>query len=92
MPLYITLSVKNNEYEHKSNIFVHLFGLIQIPHVAETCNLDAMMDGYYKFLFPLNPGNIRPVMPYASAHEFLLQSHNREYLSTSQQSAQILVS
>ncbi|KAJ0509725.1 putative glutathione S-transferase, Thioredoxin-like superfamily [Helianthus annuus] len=74
------------------NLHGYMCDIYQIPHVAETCNLDAMMDGYYKFLFPLNPGNIRPVMPYASAHEFLLQSHNREYLSTSQQSAQILVS
>ncbi|KAJ0875503.1 putative glutathione S-transferase [Helianthus annuus] len=71
------------------NLHGYMCDIYQIPHVAETCNLDAMMDGYYKFLFPLNPGNIRPVMPSASAHEFLLQSHNREYLSTSQQ---ILVS
>ncbi|MFS7888770.1 putative glutathione S-transferase, Thioredoxin-like superfamily [Helianthus anomalus] len=74
------------------NLHGYMCDIYQIPHVAETCNLEAMMDGYYKFLFPLNPGNIRPVMPSASAHEFLLQSHNREYLSTSQQSAQILVS
>ncbi|GJT01555.1 glutathione S-transferase family protein [Tanacetum coccineum] len=66
--------------------------LYQIPGVAETCNLEAMMDGYYKFLFPLNPGNIRPIMPTGSHHETLLQSHNRESLSTSPQSVQVLVS
>ncbi|XP_076924657.1 uncharacterized protein LOC143587180 [Bidens hawaiensis] len=74
------------------NLHGYMRDIYQIPHVAETCNLDAMMDGYYKFLFPLNPGNIRPVMPSASAHESLLQSHNRESLSSSQQNVQILVS
>ncbi|XP_076925720.1 uncharacterized protein LOC143588651 [Bidens hawaiensis] len=74
------------------NLHGYMRDIYQIPHVAETCNLDAMMDGYYKFLFPLNPGNIRPVMPSASAHESLLQSHNRESLSSSQPNVQILVS
>ncbi|KAI3801900.1 hypothetical protein L1987_30017 [Smallanthus sonchifolius] len=73
------------------NLHGYMRDIYQIPHVAETCNLDAMMDGYYKFLFPLNPGNIRPVMPSASHHEFLLQAHTRESLSTSQQSLQVLV-
>lgn len=74
------------------NLYGYMRDIYQIPHVAETCNLEAMMDGYYKFLFPLNPGNIRPVMPTDSDHESLLQSHNRESLSTSQQSVQVLVS
>lgn len=80
-------------YRHFSlNMLFFFFGLVQIPRVSETCNLEAMMDGYYKFLFPLNPGNIRPIMPTDSDHESLLQSHNRESLSTSQQSVQVLVS
>ncbi|KAI3667992.1 hypothetical protein L6452_43063 [Arctium lappa] len=66
--------------------------IYQIPHVAETCNLEAIMDGYYKFLFPLNPGNIRPIMPSGSDHDFLSQKHHRESLSASQQSAQVLAS
>ncbi|KAL8250032.1 hypothetical protein R6Q59_033725 [Mikania micrantha] len=74
------------------NLYGYMRDIYQIPGVAETCDLDAMMDGYYKFLFPLNPGNIRPVMPSASDHEFLLQSHTRESLSTSQQSVQVLAS
>ncbi|KAK9069018.1 hypothetical protein SSX86_013134 [Deinandra increscens subsp. villosa] len=73
------------EYQH---LHGYMRDIYQIPDVAETCNLDAMMDGYYKFLFPLNPGNIRPLMPSASHHEALLQSHTRESLSTSQQSVQ----
>lgn len=66
--------------------------IYQIPHVAETCNLEAIMDGYYKFLFPLNPGNIRPIMPCGSDHDFLSQKHHRESLSASQQSVQVIVS
>nr|KAJ0204820.1 hypothetical protein LSAT_V11C500294900 [Lactuca sativa] len=65
--------------------------IYQIPGVAETCNLEAMMDGYYKFLFPLNPGNIRPIMPSNSDHHSLSQTHNRESLSASSQSVQVLV-
>lgn len=53
----------------------------QIPEVATTCNLEAVMDGYYKFLFPLNPGNIRPMMPYGCEHDALLKPHNRASLS-----------
>lgn len=64
--------------------------IYQIPQVAETCNLEAIMDGYYKFLFPLNPGNIRPIMPSGSHHHFLSQKHHRESLSaSSQQSVQV---
>nr|XP_043609683.1 glutathionyl-hydroquinone reductase YqjG [Erigeron canadensis] len=74
------------------NLYGYMRDIYQIPGVAETCNLEAMMDGYYKFLFPLNPGNIRPIMPTGSVHESLLQSHNRESLSTLQQSVQVLVS
>ncbi|KAL4588019.1 hypothetical protein LXL04_000897 [Taraxacum kok-saghyz] len=65
--------------------------IYQIPDVAETCNLEAMMDGYYKFLFPLNPGNIRPVMPSGCDHHALSQTHNRESLSGSRQSVEVLV-
>ncbi|KAK9140641.1 hypothetical protein Scep_010322 [Stephania cephalantha] len=53
-----------------------------IPKVAATCNLNAMIDGYYKFLFPLNPGNIRPVMPSGSEHAILSKPHDRESLSS----------
>lgn len=56
--------------------------LVQIPKVAATCNLPAIMDGYYKTLFPLNPSNISPVMPSASEHETLSKPHNREHLGS----------
>ncbi|XP_068653598.1 uncharacterized protein [Aristolochia californica] len=55
--------------------------IYQIPKIAETCNLSAIMDGYYRILFPLNPGSIRPAVP-ASCHDgFLRKPHNRESLS-----------
>jgi putative glutathione S-transferase len=55
----------------------------QIPKVADTCNFQEIMDGYYKTLFPLNPGSIRPIMPSTSEHEILFRPHGRESLSSS---------
>lgn len=56
----------------------------QIPKVAATCNFTAIMDGYYKTLFPLNPGSIQPVMPSGCEHEALSRPHNRESLSSTE--------
>ncbi|KAK6937733.1 Glutathione S-transferase, N-terminal [Dillenia turbinata] len=63
------------------NLHGYMRDIYQIPKVAETCNFGATMDGYYKFLFPLNPGNIRPIMPAGCGHEALSRPHNRESLS-----------
>ncbi|KAL7126736.1 hypothetical protein ABFS83_14G207000 [Erythranthe nasuta] len=63
------------------NLHGYMRDIYQIPKVAATCNLGAIMDGYYKTLFPLNPGGIGPAIPYASEHEMLSKSHNRECLS-----------
>lgn len=49
----------------------------QIPKVAATCDFDAIMDGYYRILFPLNPSSIRPVTPSGSSHEALSEPHGR---------------
>lgn len=70
------------------NLHGYMREIYQIPKVAETCNLEAMMDGYYKFLFPLNPGNIRPAMPGGCEHEALFRPHNRETLSSANRSMQ----
>lgn len=61
----------------------NLFTLLpeQIPKVAATCNFVAIMDGYYKTLFPLNPGSIRPTIPSGCEHEFLSKPHNRELIN-----------
>lgn len=64
---------------------------IQIPKVAATCNFGAIMDGYYKILFPLNPSSIRPVMPSGCEHEFLSQPHNRTSLSLVDKNVQVPV-
>lgn len=63
------------------NLHGYMRDIYQIPEVARTCNFLAIMDGYYKILFPLNPGSIRPVIPSGCEHEVLLESHNRESLS-----------
>ncbi|CAO2824307.1 unnamed protein product [Amaranthus hypochondriacus] len=68
------------------NLYAYMRDIYQIPKVAETCNLKAMMDGYYKFLFPLNPGNLRPIMPSGCEHDALSIPHNRELLSSSYES------
>lgn len=64
----------------------------QIPKVAATCNFQAIMDGYYGILFPLNPGSIRPTMPSGCEHEALIRPHNRESLSSVDQSMAVHVS
>lgn len=60
------------------NLHGYLRDIYQIPKVAETCNLEAIMDGYYKILFPLNPGSIRPIIPSGCEHDMLSRPHNRE--------------
>ncbi|RZC68850.1 hypothetical protein C5167_032093 [Papaver somniferum] len=67
------------EYE---NLHGYMRDIYQIPKVAATCNFEAIMDGYYKTLFPLNPGSIRPTVPSCCKHEVLSASHNRELISS----------
>lgn len=50
--------------------------------MAETCNFPEIMEGYYKILFPLNPGGIKPVMPSACEHPLLSEPHYRESLAS----------
>ncbi|GLU03717.1 hypothetical protein SLE2022_209030 [Rubroshorea leprosula] len=59
------------------NLHGYMRDIYQIPRVAMTCNLEATMDGYFRMLFPLNPGCIRPVMPSGCEHEALTRPHNR---------------
>ncbi|MCL7046349.1 hypothetical protein MKW94_009894 [Papaver nudicaule] len=72
---------KKKLLEYK-NLHGYMRDIYQIPKVAATCNFEAIMDGYYKTLFPLNPGSIRPTEPSCCTHEFLSQSHNRELVSS----------
>ncbi|GMN69867.1 hypothetical protein TIFTF001_038975 [Ficus carica] len=74
------------------NLHAYLRHIYQIPKVAETCNFLAIMDGYYKTLFPLNPGSISPVMPSGCGHEALSRPHNRDSLSLTDKTAEMIVS
>ncbi|KAA8550713.1 hypothetical protein F0562_002397 [Nyssa sinensis] len=73
------------------NLHGYMREIYQIPKVAATCNFGAISDGYYKILFPLNPGSIRPVMPSVCEHEVLSEPHNREYLSAIDKNIQVYV-
>ncbi|XP_048137902.1 glutathionyl-hydroquinone reductase YqjG-like [Rhodamnia argentea] len=64
------------------NLHGYMRDIYQVPKVAATCDFDAIMDGYYRFLFPLNPGNIKPAMPAAFAHDALFEPHDRARLSS----------
>ncbi|XP_072993548.1 LOW QUALITY PROTEIN: uncharacterized protein [Typha latifolia] len=74
------------------NLFAYTCDIYQIPKVAETCNFEAIMDGYYQILFPLNPSGIRPVMPSDCEHEFLSKPHNRESMSSDTKCLQLQAS
>lgn len=50
------------------------------------------MDGYYKILFPLNPGGIRPAIPSGCEYEALSKPHNREVFSFVDDDESVLVS
>ncbi|KAM7496141.1 hypothetical protein LguiA_020555 [Lonicera macranthoides] len=63
------------------NLHGYMRDIYQTPKVAGTCNLEAIMDGYYKILFPLNPGDIRPTIPSACEHKALAEPHRRESLA-----------
>jgi glutathionyl-hydroquinone reductase len=56
--------------------------IYQMPKVAETCDMEAIMEGYFKTLFPLNPGGIQPLSPVSCDRETLLRPHGREALSS----------
>ncbi|XP_055831566.1 uncharacterized protein LOC129900581 [Solanum dulcamara] len=63
-----------------TNLHGYLRDIYQIPKVAETCNMGQIMEGYYKILFPLNPGGINPIMPSGCEDEVLSKPHNRHSL------------
>ncbi|KAH7517438.1 hypothetical protein FEM48_Zijuj09G0064900 [Ziziphus jujuba var. spinosa] len=73
------------------NLHAYMRDIYQIPKIAKTCNFTAIMDGYYKILFPLNPGSIRPAMPSASEHEVLSRAHDRDSPSSMGKGAEIFV-
>ena len=62
------------DYQH---LGAYLRDLYQLSGVAETCNLEAVKQGYYGILFPLNPGAIIPAGPDLTN---LLDPHGREHI------------
>lgn len=71
------------------NLHGYMREIYQMPKVAETCNFGAIMDGYYKVLFPLNPGSIRPIIPSGCEHGNLSKPHNRDLLSSVNRQVQL---
>lgn len=69
---------KLSEYAHLQE---YMRDIYQIPGVASTCDMDAIMHGYYKVLFPLNPGGISPALPRVADSRALLEPHHRHELS-----------
>jgi putative glutathione S-transferase len=59
------------DYKHLGS---YLRDLYQLPGVADTCDLEAVKQDYYRNLFPLNPGGIIPLGPEMSN---LLEPHER---------------
>lgn len=47
------------DYPHLSRYLRHFY---QQPGIAQTCNLEAVIEDYYGALFPLNPGGIVPAI------------------------------
>lgn len=60
----------------------YLRDLYQLPGVADTCDLAAVKQSYYGFLFPLNPGGIVPLGPDITQ---LSAPHGREHLGQAPQ-------
>ncbi|KAJ4731170.1 Glutathione S-transferase [Rhynchospora pubera] len=71
------------------NLYAYTRDIYQMPKVAETCNFEAIMDGYYRTLFPLNPGGIQPIMPLVCQYESLSKPHGREVLSLKSKQLQL---
>jgi putative glutathione S-transferase len=60
------------------NLYGYLREIYQIPGVAATCDISAIMDGYYKTLFPLNASGIQPAISSSGDQDSLWRPHNRD--------------
>eukprot|EP01018_Ginkgo_biloba_P030654 Gb_29988 [translate_table: standard] len=83
-PVYhILFKCSKRKLSEYPNLYGYMLDIYQMPRVASTCDLQAIMDGYYRILFPLNPGGIQPVAPLGFDRNSLHKSHNRELVSLS---------
>lgn len=81
-PVYHTLfKCSKQKLAEYANLNEYMRDVYQIPGVASTCDLDAIMHGYYKVLFPLNPGGISPAVPRVADEQALLKTHRRQDLA-----------
>lgn len=82
-PVYhILFKCSKKKLSEYPNLYGYMLDIYQMPRVATTCDLQAIMDGYYRVLFPLNPGGIQPVVPVSSELASLNKAHNRELISS----------
>ncbi|GJM87328.1 hypothetical protein PR202_ga03269 [Eleusine coracana subsp. coracana] len=77
-PLFRCTRRKLAEYP---SLHAYTRDIYQMPKVADTCDMEAIMEGYFKTLFPLNPGGIQPLVPVSCDRDTLLRPHGREALS-----------
>lgn len=82
-PVYhILFKCSKKKLSEYPNLYGYMLDIYQMPRVASTCELQAIMDGYYRVLFPLNPGGIQPVVPVSFEPASLNRAHNRELISS----------
>lgn len=82
-PVYhILFKCSKKKLSEYPNLYGYMLDIYQMPGVATTCDLQAIMDGYYRILFPLNPGGIQPVVPVSFELASLNRVHNRELISS----------
>ncbi|KAJ0966536.1 hypothetical protein J5N97_023453 [Dioscorea zingiberensis] len=79
---YVLFKCTKRKLVEYPNLHAYTREIYQMPKVGETCNFEAIMDGYFKTLFPLNPGSIRPAIPFACKPEVLSMPHKRDSISS----------
>lgn len=75
---YILFKCTKKKLVEYPNLYGYLRDIYQIPGVAATCDIPAIMDGYYKTLFPLNASGIQPAISLSGDQDSLLIPHNRD--------------
>ncbi|KAH7297246.1 hypothetical protein KP509_26G061100 [Ceratopteris richardii] len=78
---YVLFKCSKKKLVEYPSLYRYLCQIFQIPGVSATCDLLTIMDGYYKVLFPLNPGGIRPVIPASSESACLLVGSVQKQIS-----------
>ncbi|KAI5084759.1 hypothetical protein GOP47_0000928 [Adiantum capillus-veneris] len=80
---YVLFKCSKKKLLEYPSLYRYLGEIFQMSGVAATCDLPTIMDGYYKVLFPLNPGGIRPVIPVSSHPTSLCGDDKQRAVSSS---------